>query len=461
MPNRFGEVFPPPAFDPERYARRRRQAFKQLGDDVMILYNPPEAHRTHDLYYRYRPDSDVYYLTGFEEPDAVIVLVGGAAPRLAMFVRPRDPERETWDGARAGVEGAKALYGADEAFPIDALDTRIGGYLEAAQTLYFKFGRDERLNQRVIAAFRAAAHRRHRQGPAPSIIRDTLPLLGRLRLVKDADEIERMRRAADIAAEAHLWAMQRAAPGQYEFQIEAELEYVFRKRGALGSSYTSIVGGGANATVLHYNANNSLLRDGELLLIDAGAEYGYYASDITRTFPLGKRFTPAQREIYELVLAAQKAAIAAVQPGARFDEYHQVALETLIEGLRDLKLLTGSLDEIKEKKTYLRFYMHRAGHWLGSDVHDACAYFTSETENGSFLYEKLRPGCVVTVEPGLYFAPSLKGMPKRYAGIGVRIEDDVLVTRAGNEILTAAAPKEVEEIEAIRHAALSDGVCAR
>lgn len=457
MPNHFGEVFPPPTFDAARYANRRRRVFKLLGDDVMVLYNPPEAHRTHDLYYRYRPDSDVYYLTGFEEPDAVIVLVGGASPRLVMFVRPRDPERETWDGARAGVEGAKAIYGADEAFPIDAFDAHIGGYLETAQTLYFKFGRDEHLNQRVIAAFRAAARRRHRQGPAPSAIRDTLPLLGKLRLVKDADELLRMRRAADIAAEAHLRAMATVQPGWYEFQVEAELEYVFRRRGALGSSYTSIVGGGANATVLHYNANNSLLRDGELLLIDAGAEYGYYASDITRTFPIGKRFTPAQRDIYELVLQAQKNAIAAVQPGARFDKYHQVALDTLIDGLRDLKLLTGSPDEIKEKKTYTRFYMHRAGHWLGSDVHDACTYFTNETENGSFLYEKLRPGCVVTVEPGLYFAPGLKGVPKRYAGIGVRIEDDVLVTRTGNEVLTAAVPKEIADIEAVRRAALSNG----
>ncbi len=457
MPNHFGEVFPPPTFDPKRYAARRRRVFKQLGDDVMILYNPPEAHRTHDLYYRYRPDSDVYYLTGFEEPDAILVLVGGKSPRLVMFVRLRDPERETWDGPRAGVEGAKAIYGADEAFPIDAFDAHIGPYLETAQTLYFKFGRDEYLNQRIIGAFRAAARRRHRQGPAPSIVRDTLPLLGKLRLVKDADELQRMRRAADIAAEAHLRAMQTARPGWYEFQVEAELEYVFRRRGALGSAYTSIVGGGPNATVLHYNANNAILRDGELLLIDAGAEYGYYASDITRTFPIGKQFTPAQRDIYSLVLEAQKNAIAAVQPDARFDEYHQVALETLIDGLRDLKLLSGSTDEIKEKKTYLPFYMHRAGHWLGSDVHDACTYFTHETENGNFLYEKLRPGCVVTVEPGLYFAPNLKGVPKRYAGIGIRIEDDVLVTRTGNEVLTAAVPKTIADIEALRRTALSNG----
>ncbi|MFQ3582381.1 MAG: aminopeptidase P N-terminal domain-containing protein [Chloracidobacterium sp.] len=457
MPNHFGEVFPPPAFNAERHAKRRQRVFKALGDDLMLLYNPPEAHRTHDLYYRYRPDSDVYYLTGFEEPDAIVLLVGGKTPRFIMFVRPRDPERETWDGARAGVEGARTCYGADEAFPIERFDAQIGAYLEQTQTLHFKFGRDEQLNQRVIQAFRAAARRRHRQGPAPGIIRDTLPILGKMRLAKDADELLRMRRAADIAAEAHLWAMQSTRPGQYEFQVEAELEYIFRRRGALGSSYTSIVGGGANATVLHYSANNALLRDGDLLLIDAGAEYGYYASDITRTFPVGHRFTPAQREIYELVLAAQKAAIAAVQPGARFDDYHQVALETLIDGLRDLKLLTGSLDEIKEKKTYMKYYMHRAGHWLGSDVHDACTYFTQETENGTFLYEKLRPGCVVTVEPGLYFAPGGKGVPKRYAGIGVRIEDDVLVTRTGNEVLTAAVPKEVADIEAIRRVAPAPG----
>ncbi|QUV85010.1 aminopeptidase P N-terminal domain-containing protein [Chloracidobacterium aggregatum] len=454
-PNHFGEVFPPVPFDAGRYAKRRRQVFRQLGEDVLLLYNPPEAHRTHDLFYRYRPDSDVYYLTGFEEPEAVVLLVGGPCPRFIMFVRPRDPEREMWDGLRAGVEGAVTCYGADEAFPIESFDAEIGRYLEHARTLYFKFGRDEQFNQRVLTAFRAAARRRHRQGPAPGVIRDTLPLLGRMRLVKDADELLRMRRAADIAAEAHLRAMERARPGQYEFEVEAELEYVFRKRGALGSSYTSIVGSGPNATILHYNTNNSRLRDGDLLLIDAGAEYGYYASDITRTFPVGRQFTAAQRDIYDLVLQAQKAAIDAVQPGARFNAYHEVALDTLIDGLRHLRLLSGSHDEIRELRTYLKYYMHRAGHWLGSDVHDACTYFTDETRNGQHLYEKLRPGCVVTVEPGLYFAPGVNDTPEHYIGIGVRIEDDVLVTRTGNEVLTAAVPKEVADIEAIRCAALT------
>jgi Xaa-Pro aminopeptidase len=244
--------------------------------------------------------------------------------------------------------------------------------------------------------------------------------------------------------------MQFAAPGKYEFEVEAELEYVFRRRGAYGSAYTSIVGSGANGTILHYNTNDRLMADGDLLLIDAGAEYGYYASDITRTFPVNGKFTPAQKAVYDVVLAAQKAAIEVVQPGRLFGEYHQAALDTLIKGLRDLKLLDGSLEEIKTNKTYEKFYMHRAGHWLGSDVHDNCGYFTSEfDELGKARYRKLEPGCVLTVEPGLYFAPHLEGVPAEFLGIGIRIEDDILVTADGNENLTAAAPKETADIEAL------------
>jgi Xaa-Pro aminopeptidase len=444
-----GPVCPPPPFAAEVHRTRRQRALDAIGKNTLVLYSPPEAHRTHDLNYRYRPDSDVHYLTGFAEPETVVVLTNDHKDhKFVMFVRPRDPERETWDGYRAGVEGAKEKYGADEAFPIAEFERRIGDYLNVGTTLYFRFSRDEAFNTRLLNRFREVRRQRARQGPAPEILRDTGSVLGELRLRKDAHEIERMRAAADIAAEAHRQAMRVAAPGRYEFEVEAELEYVFRRRGAMGAAYTSIVGSGPNATILHYNANDRLMKDGDLLLVDAGAEYGYYASDITRTYPVNGKFTDPQRTVYELVLAAQKAALETVTPGRRFNEYHDAALRVLVAGLIDLKLLQESVDEAIEKKTYAKFYMHRTGHWLGGDVHDACGYFTGEEENGMFLYKSFEPGHVVTVEPGLYFAPTLEGVPAEFLGIGVRIEDDVLVTDDGNEILTTAAPKEIAEIEA-------------
>ncbi len=449
--NRFGQVFAPPVHDPELYRRRRQRVLDAIGNNTLVIYSPPEPHRTHDLSYRYRTDSDVYYLTGFDEPETVVVLTNDHPEhKFVMFVRPRDPERETWDGLRAGVEGAKAKYGADEAFPVTDFNAKISDYINRGTTLYFKFGRDEHFNQQFLSTFRTTRMKKMRGGTAPDTIRDTLAILGEQRLFKDADEIERLRRAADIAAEAHVRAMQVAAPGKYEFEIEAELEYVFRRRGAYGSAYTSIVGSGANGTILHYNTNDRLMSDGDLLLIDAGAEYGYYASDITRTFPVNGVFTPAQKAVYDVVLAAQKASIDAVKPGRTFGDYHQVALDTLIDGLRDLKLLEGSVEEIKVNKTYEKFYMHRAGHWLGSDVHDNCGYFTGEyDELGKARYKTFEPGCVVTVEPGLYFAPHLEGVPAEFLGIGIRIEDDILVTADGNENLTAAVPKETADIEAV------------
>ncbi|MBX7219887.1 MAG: aminopeptidase P N-terminal domain-containing protein [Blastocatellia bacterium] len=443
-----GGVYAPPAFNPEVYRARRQRVLDTIGCNTLVVYSPSEAHRTHDLNYRYRPDSDVYYLTGFDEPDSVVVLTNDHPDhKFVMFVRPRDPERETWDGIRAGVEGAATKFGADAAYTIGEFPAKIGDYLNKSKTLYYRFSRDEHFNQQILGALKNAKWSRHRNGYWPDTLRDTNWLLGEMRLRKDEDEVERMRRAADIAVEAHCEAMRAAAPGKYEFEIEAVIEYTFRRRGAFGSSYTSIVGSGANATILHYNTNDRLMQDGDLLLVDAGSEYGYYASDITRTYPVNGKFTEPQKHIYEVVLRSQLAAIEKVKPGNRFLDYHVTARDVLIEGLIDLGLLEGSVEKNVEERTFEKFYMHRAGHWLGSDVHDASPYMVEESE-GNYASRIFEPGMVVTVEPGLYFQPTLENVPAQYLGIGIRIEDDILVTADGNHNLTAGTPKTVEEIEA-------------
>lgn len=443
-----GGVHAPVAFDADLYKARRAQVLERLGRNTLVLFSPPEAHRTHDLNYRYRPDSDVYYLTGFDEPETVVVLTNDHPEhKFVMFVRPRDAERETWDGFRAGLEGAVSRFGADVAFPISEFSSKIADYLNNGQTLYYRFSRDEVFNQHIFNAMKAARWRSHRSGHAPDTIRDTGCLLGEMRLRKDPSELNRMRIAGEIAAEAHCEAMLAAAPGKYEFEIEAVIEYVFRRRGALGPAYTSIIGSGANATILHYNTNDRLMEDGDLLLIDAGCEYGYYASDITRTFPINGKFTDPQRKIYEAVLKSQLASIDMVKPGNRFIDYHNKATEVLVEELLKLGLLEGTVEKNLEDKSYMKFYMHRAGHWLGSDVHDASSYVVEQEDD--FVSRIFEPGMVVTVEPGLYFQTSLEGVPAEYLGIGIRIEDDVVVTETGNEILTAGVPKFIDEIEAL------------
>jgi Xaa-Pro aminopeptidase len=414
-------------------------------DAVAIIASAREATRSNDTLYRYRQDSDFYYLTGFEEPEAIAVITPAHKEhKYTLFVRPRDPEREIWDGRRAGVEGALAQYGADAAFPISEFNEKLGEYLNGATNLYYRIGNgNPDLDETVVREIRRLRALGRRGASAPEAIIDTGSILHEMRLIKSDEEIEFMQRAADIAAEGHIEAMKKARPGMKEYEIEALIEYTFRKNGASAPAYTSIVGSGANATVLHYINNDATLKDGDLLLIDAGAEYRGYASDITRTFPVNGRFTEAQRDIYDLVLKTQMACVERVRPGTNVDELKAYSIELLTEGMVRLGLLQGEPKKLIEEEKYKQFYMHGLGHFLGLDVHDVGRYHIKDEAR------RLAPGMVMTVEPGLYIAPETKEIPEKYLGIGVRIEDDVLVTEDGNRVLSSKAPKQVEEIEAL------------
>jgi Xaa-Pro aminopeptidase len=421
------------------YAKRRQRLADAIGAGVAVVPTAPERVRNRDSHYPYRFDSHFYYLTGFTEPDAVLVLVAGKA---LLFCRERNPEREVWDGFRYGPEAARERFGFDEAHPIDALDREMERLLENQPALYYPMGADAQWDARAIRWLNAVRARVRAGIAAPDRVHDVRTLIDDMRLVKDAHELAVMRRAARIAAAAHRRAMQRARPGRNEYEIEAELLYEFRRNGAQTPAYTPIVAGGANACVLHYVFNDALLRDGELLLIDAGCELDGYASDVTRTIPVNGRFSAAQREVYEIVLAAQRAALEAVRPGNPWNEPHDAAVRVLAQGMIDLRLLPGSLEQALEKETYKRFYMHRTGHWLGLDVHDAGEYKRS----GS--WRTLAPGMTLTVEPGLYIRAE-EDIPEPLRNIGVRIEDDVLVAEGGCEVLTAEAPKTIADIEAL------------
>lgn len=407
----------------------------------MIIAQAPLALRNRDTPYPYRYDSYFYWLTGFAEPEAVLVLVAGRRSRQILFCREKDAERELWDGRRYGPKAAAEVFGFDAAYPIDQLDKRIGRYLADQPALHYVIGRDPAWDTRVLAWLNAVRARARAGVRAPQRLIDARALLDELRLIKDAHELTLMRRAADISAAAHRRAMRAAAPGRYEYEIEAELLYEFRRHGAEAPAYTPIVAGGARACVLHYVANDQPLRAGELLLIDAGAEYGGYAADITRTFPVNGRFSGPQRAVYEIVLSAQAAAIAEVRPGNSWQAPHEAAVRVLTQGLKDLKLLKGELDGLIESEAYKPYFMHRTGHWLGMDVHDAGEYKVDGQ------WRAFQPGMTCTVEPGLYLRTEL-GVPKAYRDIGIRIEDDVLVTESGCEVLTAAAPKTIADIEA-------------
>ena len=422
---------------PPVYAERRRRLAAAIGDGVAVIPTAPERVRNRDSHYPYRFDSHFYYLTGFGEPEAVLVLVGN---KSLLFCREKNPERETWDGFRYGPEAARERFGFDEAHPIASLDQEMARLLENRPALCYPMGADAQWDARAIRWLNAVRERVRAGIAAPERVQDVRALIDDMRLVKDAHELAIMRRAARIAAQAHRRAMQRARPGRTEYEVEAELLYEFRRNGAQFPAYSPIVAGGANACVLHYVANDAPLRDGELLLIDAGCELDGYASDITRTFPVNARFSAGQREVYEIVLAAQRAAMDKVRPGCGWNEPHDAAVKVLAQGLIDLKLIPGALDEVLEKETYKRFYMHRTGHWLGLDVHDAGDYM----QKGK--WRKLKPGMVLTVEPGTYIRPA-DNVPKAFWNIGVRIEDDVLVTAKGREILTADCPKKVKDVE--------------
>lgn len=424
------------------YAARRARLAAAMGQGVAVLATAAERLRNRDSHYPYRYDSYFYYLTGFTEPEAVLVLVGGSTPRSILFCRPRDPEREVWDGFRYGPEAARERFAFDEAQPIGALDEAVPQLLENVPAFFFPLGADPEWDARAMRWLNAVRARSRAGVAAPQRVQDLRALLDDMRLVKDEHELAVMRRAGRIAAAAHRRAMQAARPGRHEYEIEAELLYEFRRNGAQFPAYSPIVAGGANACVLHYVANDAPLRDGDLLLIDAGCELDGYASDITRTFPVNGRFSGPQRAVYEVVLEAQRAAIAAVRPGAAWNEPHDAAVRVLARGLLDLKLLGGTLEEVLQKEAYKRFYMHRTGHWLGLDVHDAGEY------RSGGQWRPLEPGMALTVEPGLYIRPA-EDVPPALANIGVRIEDDVVVTARGCEVITGEAPKAIADIEAL------------
>jgi Xaa-Pro aminopeptidase len=410
---------------------------------VAIIPGAHDTRRSNDTHYRFRQDSDFFYLTGFEEPDSLAVIRREPDSKYTLFVRPRDPEREIWDGRRAGVEGAKSDFGADEAFPIAEFGTRLAAFLDGADVLYYRLGVDRDLDDTIIKEIGRMRALNRKPIHPPQTIVDPGTIIHELRVIKSPEELEIMQTAADIAAEAHCEAMKNVRPGMQEYQIEALIEQVFRRRGASAPAYTSIIGAGPNATVLHYINNDGELRDGDLVLIDAGAEYKGYASDITRTFPINGRYTKAQREIYDLVLKAQMSCVEMVRPGVTHDQLKQHSIEVLTEGMVELGLLEGKPEELIKEKKYEKFYMHGLGHMLGIDVHDVGRYYFGQESRA------LEPGVVMTVEPGIYVAPDTKDVPEKYLGIGVRIEDDVLCTNNGPRVLTTKVPKHAEEIEAL------------
>jgi Xaa-Pro aminopeptidase len=431
-----------PVQDHRAHLQRRRRLLRLIGDGIAFIPTAPEQRRNADSHFPYRFDSHFWYLTGFAEPEAVLVLIGGKSPRSLLFCREKNLEREIWDGYRYGPREAQKVFGVDEAHPIGKLDALAPELMAGQDRLLHPFGADPAFDARVTGWLGQVRAKVRSGVVAPSEFADVRGLIDEMRLVKDRGELRTMQRAADISGQAHVRAMQATQPGMHEYEIEAELLHEFRRHGAQAPAYTSIVAGGGNACVLHYVENTAELRDGELLLVDAGCELDGYASDITRTFPVSGRFTPAQRDCYELVLAAQLAAIRAVKPGAAFTAYHQAAVKVLAQGMVDLKLLKGPVARVLESEDYRQFYMHRTGHWLGLDVHDVGAYADGARPR------RLAAGNVLTVEPGLYIRPDPK-VRREFWNIGIRIEDDVLVSAGGREVLTAATPKTVAEIEAV------------
>lgn len=427
----------------QHFIARRKLLAANMQSGIAIIPTAPEQVRNRDAYYPYRFDSYFYYLTGFREPGAVLVIVAAndkAAAKHILFCREKNQEREMWDGFRYGPEAAKDVFGFDEAYSISKLDELLPQLLADQPVVHVAFGHDHAWDQRIVGWLNRVRELTRTGVAAPGEIHDCRVLLDEMRLIKDTDELQIMQRAADISTQAHQRAMQTTRPDMREYEIEAELLYTFYRHGAQAPAYTSIVAGGANACVLHYVQNNAVLRSGDLLLIDAGCELDGYASDITRTFPVNGKFTAVQKDIYQLVLAAQIAAISQVQPGNNWNDPHLAALQVLAQGFIDLGLCQGSVDTVLESGDYKRFYMHRTGHWLGMDVHDTGEY----KQKGE--WRLLQPGMVLTVEPGCYIRPA-DNVPEHFWNIGIRIEDDVIVTQTGHEILTVEAPKTIADIE--------------
>lgn len=431
------------------YQQRRQAVMNVIGQGTAIFGSAPTAVMHNDVEYPFRQNSDFFYLTGFNEPGAIAIL----APQheehqFVLFVRPKDKEKETWSGRRTGVDLAKEKYGAHEAYPIEELAEKLPQYVENADRLYYQFGNDSRLDQHILTLWQRILAKYPKRGRGPVAVEDGRLLMQQFRRIKSDSELDQMRKAVAISAKAHNHAMAIVRPGRYEYEIQAEMEHIFRLEGALGVAYPSIVASGSNACILHYVENDHQMQTDDLLLIDAGCTYGYYNADITRTFPVGERFTPEQRILYELVLEAQSKAIEAVQPGRPFNDFHDAATRVITEGLVDLGLLVGNVDTLIEEKKHKAFFMHGTGHFLGLDVHDS-----GILRNPDKTWQPFAPGNVVTVEPGIYVAPNYEpeeGQPvveERWRGIGIRIEDDVLVTPTGHEILTAAVPKSLSAME--------------
>ncbi len=426
------------------YARRRRNLMALMeANSIAIIPSARQQLRSRDTEYPFRQDSDFYYLSGFVEPDAVLVLVPGRSHgEFVMFCRDSDPAMELWNGKRAGPDGACARHGADDAFPVGDIDDILPGLIEGRDRVYYSMGRSSGFDQRIMDWVNAIRSKEASGASPPGEFTDLDHMLHDLRLIKSAAEQRIMRRAAEITASAHRRAMAFCRPGLYEYELEGELNHAFVRGGARYPAYPAIVGGGANACTLHYVDNGAKLRDGDLVLVDAGCELEYYASDLTRTFPVGGTFSPEQRALYEVVLCAHRAAIAEVRPGNHWNAPHDASVEAITAGLVRLGLLEGDVGDLVASGAYRPFYMHRVGHWLGLDVHDVGDYRVGEE------WRQLEPGMVMTVEPGIYVAPDNADVARKWRGIGIRIEDDVLVTRQGCDILTDAAPRTVEEIEA-------------
>ncbi|WP_404365139.1 Xaa-Pro aminopeptidase [Marinobacter sp.] len=429
----------------KEFAERRRKLMERMApDSIAIVPSAPEKVRNRDVHHQFRQDSDFQYLTGFGEPDSVLVLIPGREHgESVLFCKERNPDKELWDGFLVGPEGAIERFGLDDAFPVGDIDDILPGMIEGRSRVYYPLGRDPAFDTQVMDWVKVLRSKVRSGARPPGEFVALEHMLHDLRLYKSASEIKVMAKAGEISAEAHIRAMKRAEPGAYEYQLEAELIHTFMSRGARTTAYPSIVGGGANGCILHYIENSSVLREGDLVLIDAGCELECYASDITRTFPVSGRFSEAQRQLYEVVLAAQYAAIDAVRPGNHWNHSHEAALKVLTQGLIDLGLIELSLDEALEQQAYRPFFMHRTGHWLGMDVHDVGDYKVGDA------WRELEPGMVLTVEPGLYIAPDNFSVDEKWRGIGIRIEDDVVVTREGCRVLSEGVPKTIPEIESL------------
>lgn len=434
-------------FSAELYRSRRQKILNALGDGLLVLPTAPLLFRNGDVQHAFRPDSDFYYLTGFDEPEAVLVAhrVDRRRHRAMLFLRSRDHEREVWDGPRLGPARARRRLGLDEAHPIAEIYTHLEPVLREHRRLFYRLGVDETMDRALFRLFERNRIADYRGNPPghPAIV-DPRPTIAVERLVKDRAEIEALETAARITAAGHRQAMEAARPGRMEYEVQAELEAAFRRLGSPRNGYESIVASGPNACILHYVENRRRMRAGDLLLVDAGAESDLYTADITRTFPVSGTFTEEQAAVYRAVLRAQKAAVRAAKPGRPWNAPHEAAVRAIVKGLFDLRLLRGSRERALEKKSYRRWFMHGTSHWLGMDVHDAGGYNDEEGQP-----RKLAPGMVLTIEPGLYFGPRDRSVPERYRGIGVRIEDDVLVTRSGARVLTDGVPKEIREVEAL------------